>query len=217
MLFDPEPSFHGLPREGFELFGIEDRTRRRRAILETIHPSLEALGQDLKLRLDSRAAEPLHAHLPKLDWPREYQPFCTWLALSRHAQGYQAGPQLNVGVHADHVAVRLGWDTRSAAFGRFEFIGRYGELHQELPDVARELDLRFRVYAAAAWPVGSRLVLDTASDLDGSFDEVGRRGVWWELGRRWELPEALDFVCSPELGTEAGRILEGLLPLYERL
>ena len=28
---------------------------------------------------------------------------CTWLALSREAHGYQAGPQLNVGVHADHV------------------------------------------------------------------------------------------------------------------
>ena len=71
---------------------------------------------------DPRTVRELHAHLPRLDWPRDYQPFCTWLALSHHGQGYLAGPQLNGGVHSSYVAVRLGWDTSQAPFGRFEFL-----------------------------------------------------------------------------------------------
>ena len=99
LLFEEPPEFDGLPGEGFETFAIRDRGLRRRAIIDTIHPALRALGHDLAARLNPRAAAALHVHLPRLDWPREYEPFCTWLALSREAAGYQSGPQLNVGIH----------------------------------------------------------------------------------------------------------------------
>lgn len=217
MLFDPRPEFDGLPERGFDVFAIEARDARRRAIIETFHPPLEALGTDLVARLGPRADRPLHAHLPRLDWPRTYEPFATWLALSHHAQGYQDGPQLNVGVHADHVAVRLGWDTGAATFGRFEFLCRHGGLGEELVEVAREAGLRFRVYAAARWPEGSRCVLESDGPTGPTFDEVRRRGVWWELGRRLELPDELATVASPALGTLAGEIFERLLPSYERV
>jgi hypothetical protein len=217
MLFAPPSAFQGLPESGFGLFSIPDRSTRRRAILETIHPALAALGEDLLARLSAAAVEPLHAHLPRLDWPKDYEPFCTWLALSRQAHGYQSGPQLNVGVHAEHVSVRLGWDTSSDAFARFEFLGRHGEVGERMRALAVERNLRFRVYASAPWPEGSRCVLETPDSLGPSFDEVRRRGVWWELGRRWDLPADLPFVCSPEFGAEATRIFQALLPLYDRI
>jgi hypothetical protein len=216
VLFEPQPEFTGLPREGFETFALPDRMARRRAIVQTIHPALTRLGDDLLRRLGPRTNLSLHRHLPRLDWPREYQPFCTWLALSQEAHGYQAGPQLNVGVHADHVSVRLGWDTSQSGFGRFEFLCRHGGAGESMIKVAAEGGLAFRVYAAAAWPQGSRLVFETPDAIDRSFDQASHRGVWWELGRRLELPEAIETVCSPELGTIAARDLERLLPLYER-
>lgn len=217
MLFEPKARFSGLPEGCFELFGIADREERRRAILEVIHPALALLAEDLLERLNPHAAEPLHSHLPRLDWPRGYQPFCTWLALSRESHGYQAGAQLNVGVHPDHVGLRLGWDTSADAFGRFEFLGRHGGLGDELRRVAADRDLAFRVFASAPWPRGSARVFESATDLRGSFDEVRRRGIWWELGRSHELPEALSHVSSPALGAETARLFLNLLPIYDRI
>jgi len=223
LLFGQSPRFQGLPASGFGVFAIEDREARRQAIIDTFHPALKTLGEDLLDGLEPGEDErqtphnPLHAHLPRLDWPRGYQPFCTWLALSREVHGYQSGPQLNLGVHADHVAVRLGWDTGSDRFGRFEFLCRRGDLGDELKRVAAEERLHFRVYAAAAWPEGSHRVFESPDDLEASFREVTRRGVWWELGSRYEVPLALPLICSSGLGTETARIFRALLPVYDRV
>ena len=217
LLFEPPLRFDGLPADGFRVFGIADREERRRAIVRTFHPGLKILGEDLLERLAPIAAAPLHAHLPRLDWPRGYKPFCTWLALSREAHGYQAGPQLNIGVHADHVGIRLGWDTQASAFGRFEFLSRHGGVGAEMGELAERYDLHFRVYAAAEWPEGSRLVYESPTDWSGAFDEVSRRGVWFELGQRRELPGDRAWACSSRLGRDASAIFRGLLPLYDRL
>ncbi len=217
MLFDPEPRFYGLPEEGFELFGIRDRDTRRLRILERIHPALERLGDDLVEVLNRRSGGSYHVHLPRLDWPKGYQPFCTWVAISHRTQGYQSGAQLNVGVHADHVSVRLGWDTSAAAFGRFEFLCRLGGLDRSLRQIAVEHGLHFRVYASEKWPVGSKLVFESQTDVARTFPEVHRRGVWWEIGRRYDLPVCRDIVTTPLLGREAAEVLSAVLPVYERV
>lgn len=217
MLFEPGQRFEGLPLDGFAVFEIPERDRRRRAIVDAFHPALTALGQDLVERLEPESSRPLHAHLPRLDWPRSYQPFCTWLALSHEAQGYQARAQLNLGVHRDYVAIRLGWDTGQDAYGRFEFLCRHGGLGDRLERAAAGHGLAFRVYASARWPEGSREVFCSRTDWKRSLDEAAERGVWWEIGARHDLPGAAELVGSPELGREAARVFSALLPEYERL
>ena len=217
MSAETETRFYGLPEDGFGLFAIPDRQIRRLRILERIHPCLERLGDDLTGALAARAGREFHLHLPRLNWPRDYEPFCTWVAVSHRSQGYQAGPQLNVGVHADHVSVRLGWDTSAAAFGRFEFLCRIGGMDRILQQIAVEADLRFRVYASEPWPVGSRMVFESPTDIDGAFKELRRHGVWWEVGRRYDLPECRDLVTSPMLGEEALTVLSALLPAHDRI
>lgn len=216
MLFDDAVRFRGLPEDGYHVFSIRDRAERRRAIIDTFHPALEALGEDLVARLD-RPEKHLHSHLPRLDWPKGYQPFCTWLALSRHTQGYQDGPQLNVGVHRDHVAVRLGWDTNADAFGRFEFLCLYGGAGRELTSAARETDLQFRVYGAVPWPEGSELVFESDCDIRSSFAILGQRGVWWEVGRRYEVAEKRELLGSPEFEREVLEVFRALLPVHDRV
>jgi hypothetical protein len=217
MLFPAESGFRGLSVEGFEVFDLADRERRRRAILSTFHPSLAQLGRELIQELPQERARPLHAHLPRLDWPPGYEPFCTWLALSHEAHGYQSGAQLSVGVHRDYVSIRLGWDIGQGAFGRFEFLCRHGGLGPALAATARQHGLAFRVYAAAPWPVGSRVAFVSAADWRGAFEVARARGVWYELGVRHDLPEAAGLIGSPALGREAARVFTALLPLYERL
>ncbi|MCP3980904.1 MAG: DUF1054 family protein [bacterium] len=218
MLFeDDEREFQGLPREGFDLFAIPNRDRRRSEILKKIHPTLKILARVLVQRLSEDGGLQLHASLPQLNWPRDYQPFCTWLALSSLPQGYQAGPQINLGVHADHVGVRLGWDTSADAFGRFEFLCLHGGLGAELAPLAGEIDGQIRVYAAAAWPEGSKLVFETRDDFAASFREVERRGVWWEIGRRFELPAEMDRVCSPGFLEDVCQIFGAISPFYSRV
>jgi hypothetical protein len=217
MLFRPAPRFGGLPAGAFEAFSIRDRDERRRAIFAGFHPALKLLGEDLLEVLSPLTAGPLHAYLPRLDWPAGYQPFCTWLAISHAAHGYQSAPQLNVGVHRDYAAVRLGWDTEAAGFGRFEFLCRHGGLGAALVEVAREQALAFSVYASAPWPEGSRRVFESVSDWAGSFAEVRRRGVWWELGARYDLPEAAERVAGSRLVDEAARVFVALLPHLDRI
>ena len=217
MLFPPPPKFPGFRQEDFGVFGIREREPRRRAIIEAFHPALKLLADDVLLALNEAPGAAFHAHLPRLDWPKGYVPFCTWLALSRLPHGYQAGPQLNVGVHADFVAARLAWDTSADAFGRFEFRCRVAGLGDALEQTAASSGLSFRVYAAAPWPEGSRCVFESESDWDGAFIEVTRRGVWWELGRRWDLPASFDLVGSPDWSRAVVEIFETLRPLYEKI
>lgn len=217
MLFASPWRFQGLPEAGFRAFAVPERDARRLAIVEGFHPALHALAEDLVERLAPVASFPLHAHVPRLDWPPGYQPFCTWLAISHRAQGYQDDPQLNFGVHRDHVALRLGWDTASAGFGRFQFLSRHGVLGTELRALAEREGLRFRVYAPTDWPDGSTCVFESPEDVAGSFLAAERRGVWWELGARYELPGQLARVCSPEFGPEVERVFRGLLPACERI
>jgi uncharacterized protein YktB (UPF0637 family) len=217
MLFDEPTRFEGFDAADFEVFSIAHREERRRAILDAFHPALEALGKEAVRRFGPREHGSLHPHLPQLNWPPGYQPFCTWLALSFEAHGYLDGPQLNLGVHADHVAVRLGWDTRPAAFGRFEFLSRHGGLDRTLRELCETASMRLRVYATARWPQGSRLTFESADDVAGSFDEVARRGVWWEIGRRYDLEKEAARLAAPAFGEEALETFEALMPLYERI
>ena len=215
MLLPPPPKFPGFKRQDFEVFAIRDRETRRRAIIDAFHPGLKLLAEDALLLLNEVPASVFHAHVPRLDWPKGYVPFCTWLALSRLPHGYQAGPQLNVGIHADFVAARLAWDTSADAFGRFEFRCRVAKLGEALLETATSAGLSFRVYAAAPWPEGSRCVFTSETDWDGAFVEVGRRGVWWELGRRWELPSSMELVGTPAWSVAVTDVLLALRPLYD--
>jgi hypothetical protein len=217
MLFEPERQFQGLPADGFEAFGISDHEQRRREIISAFHTPLAALAEDLLADLKSLSTSRLHSHLPRLDWPRGYKPFCTWLALSHSARGYRAGPQLNVGIHRDYVAARLGWDVQAPAFGRFEFLCRFGRLGSEMEALAAEHGLRFRVYAAAPWPQGSQLVYESAEDWKGAFAEAQLRGVWFEFGERFDLPDNLDLVNSPQFGARVSKLFKLLLPLHDRI
>lgn len=216
MLFDDDPTFAGFPAAGFEVFSIAHREERRREIVATFHPQLQVLGKLAVRRLGKQSSAALHAHLPQLNWPPGYQPFCTWLALSFESHGYQEGAQLNLGIHADHVAVRLGWDPSVDLFGRFEFLCRHGGFGRRLIECMAQ-GMKIRVYASARWPQGSRLTFETESDVAGSFDEVNRRGVWWEIGRRFDLPAEAELVASPGFAGEALDVFETLLPVYERV
>jgi len=215
-LFDPAWRFPGFEPGAFEAFAIPEREHRRREIVARFHPALEALAEDLVERLSPDAGPRMHRHLPRLDWPPGYQPFCTWLALSAMSHGYQAGPQLNIGVHRDHVAARLAWDVAADAYGRFEVRCRHGHLGEAFERTASDNALAFRVYAAAPWPEGSRLVYQSDRDWRGAFDEAARRGVFWELGKRWDLPAAAALVATPELGRAILNVLEPLVPLCAR-
>lgn len=215
-LVEPPWRFTGFGTEDFEVFAIPDRESRRKAILQRFHPALKILAEDLLEHLDLEGEPPLHAHLPRLDWPKGYQPFCTWLAMSRLPHGYQAGPQLNVGVHAEYVSARLAWDTSADAFGRFQFLCRFGGVGPLLGESAAAAGLSFRVYASAPWPEGSREIFVSGEDWAGALDAAHHHGNWWELGRRWDRTTGHEVIHSPALGPAAAEVFSALLPLFGR-
>ena len=60
-------------------------------------------------------------------------------------------------------------------------------------------------------------VFESATDWDGAFLEVARRGVWWELGRRWELPASFELVTTPAWSDAVADVCVALAPLYGRI
>ena len=206
--------FSGLPVHKLDVLDISDTEQRRQAIIDILHPPLLALGEELVTVLAPSAGTGLHVFQPRLNWPRSYQPFCTWLAISREIQGYQSCGQLNVGVHRDYVAVRLGFDATVPAYGRFEFLCRFHGLGDRLKELAAANAMEFRVYAAAPWPEGSRLVFCSDHDLTGAFEDVRLHGVWFEIGRRYELQEHADLVGDRRFLEKVVEVFEALMPVY---
>jgi hypothetical protein len=60
-------------------------------------------------------------------------------------------------------------------------------------------------------------VFDSPTEWAKAFDEVARRGVWFELGERRDLPGAAPWVGSQALARDACALFRALLPLYDRL
>ena len=210
--------FPGFSPTDFEIFRIPDRDRRREAILQNIHPKLAALGEDILGDFRRRGIEGLHPHLPQLHWPPSYQPFCTWLAISTQPHRYQDLAQLNVGVHEPYVAVRLGFDTGGAAFGRFLFLMSHGDLKQALDRVAVPAGLRCRVYRRVPWPEGSRAIFDTGHDFLQGVRAAEREGAnWLEIGRIFTRESHATELARPEFAATATEILLTLYPIFRRL
>jgi hypothetical protein len=119
-------------------------------------------------------------------------------------------------MHRDYVAVRLGWDTSVPSFGRFEFLCRYRGIGDLLRETAKAHDLQFRVYAPAPWPVGSEMVFVSKSDLEGAFADVRRHGIWFEIGRRYDLPLHDKLIGSAMFKEHVAEVLVSLMPVYLR-
>lgn len=214
----PPFRFPGFAAQDFRLFGIPDRTRRREAILQILHPKLAALGEDILADFRRRGIEGLFPHLPLLNWPRGYQPFCTWLALSNQPHRYQDLAQLNVGVHEPFVAVRLGFDTSGYAFGRLLFLISHGDLEEVFARIAAPAQLRCRVYRAAPWPEGSRAIYDSGDDFARGVRTAEREGAnWFEVGRVFTRDSEGAELYRPEFAAVVIQVLLSLYPLFRRL
>ncbi|HEV8377014.1 MAG TPA: DUF1054 family protein [Candidatus Polarisedimenticolia bacterium] len=209
--------FPGFAREDFTVFSDPDRSRRREAILRVLHPKLAALGEDILADFRRRGIEGLHPHLPQLNWPPGYQPFCTWLALSSHSHRYQELAQLNVGVHEAFVAVRLGFDTSGFAFGRLLFLISHGDIREVLARVAIPAGLRCRVYRRAPWPEGSRAIFDSGEDfLEGVQVAEREGGHWFEVGKTFTKEGAHEELSRSDFASTAAAILLALYPVFRR-
>jgi hypothetical protein len=209
--------FPGFTREDFAVFSDPDRSRRREAILRVLHPKLAALGEDILADFRRRGIEGLHPHLPQLNWPPGYQPFCTWLALSSHPHRYQELAQLNVGVHEAFVAARLGFDTSGSAFGRLLFLISHGDLKEVLARVAIPTGLRCRVYRRTPWPEGSRAIFDSGEDFQSGVQLAEREGAhWFEVGRTFTKEGSWEELSRSEFASTAASILLALYPVFRR-
>jgi uncharacterized protein DUF1054 len=210
--------FPGFTQEDFTVFQIPERARRREEIIRLIHPKLGALGEDILADFRKRGIEGLHPHLPHLNWPPSYQPFCTWLALSTQSHRYQDLAQLNVGVHTPFVAVRLGFDTSGFAFGRLLFLMSHGDLKEVLTRIAVPAGLRCRVYRRVSWPEGARALYDSGDDFLKGVQIAEKEGAhWFEVGRIFPRESSEEILSSPEFAAAAAQILLTLYPLFRRL
>jgi hypothetical protein len=210
--------FPGLAPEDFSCFRVTDRHRRREEILRLLHPKLSLLGEEILSDFRRRGIEGLHSHLPLLNWPPGYEPFCTWLALSTQPHRYQQLAQLNVGVHEPYVSVRLGFDTAGETFGRFLFLMSHGDLARVLARVAVPAGLRCRVYRKAPWPEGARAIFDSGDDFLRGVKAAEREGGnWFEVGKIFTRQDHAAELASPEFAATATGILLTLYPVFRRL
>lgn len=102
-----QTTFGGFSRADFEAMKTEGLDGRMKAIIATVRPKLERLGQDLAPVLSRLCGETMTHHVAKHARRAVNPPSDTWVAWSRSPRGYKMHPHFQVGIWPTHVFIQF--------------------------------------------------------------------------------------------------------------
>lgn len=98
-------SFKGFTQEDFHTFTIPGLENRMNAIVSTVRPKLEYIGQQLCPTLSTLTGEPIYHHVAKHARRTVNPPNDTWVAWSKDRRGYKKHPHFQCGLWATHLFI----------------------------------------------------------------------------------------------------------------
>mgnify|MGYP001394645168 FL=1 len=98
-------AFTGFTEKDFEVFAVEGLEPRMKALIATVRPKLEALGEMFAPRLTAITGEDMYAHVAKHARRTVHPPDNTWVAFSSDKRGYKKHPHFQIGLWRTHVFV----------------------------------------------------------------------------------------------------------------
>jgi uncharacterized protein YktB (UPF0637 family) len=100
-------TFPGFGQADFEAMTAEGLEGRMQAIIGTVRPKLEALGNDLAPILARLTGEAMIPHVAKHARRSVNPPNDTWVAWSRNPRGYKMHPHYQIGIWPTHVFIQF--------------------------------------------------------------------------------------------------------------
>ncbi|WP_077614443.1 YktB family protein [Caenibacillus caldisaponilyticus] len=98
-------AFTGFTEKDFEVFAVEGLEPRMQALIATVRPKLEALGEMFAPMLTAMTGEDVYAHVAKHARRTVHPPDNTWVAFSSDKRGYKKHPHFQIGLWRTHVFV----------------------------------------------------------------------------------------------------------------
>lgn len=98
-------SFQGFKQEDFQVFTIPGLENRMEAIVSSVRPKLEYIGQHLAPTLSALLGEPIYYHVAKHARRTVNPPNDTWVAWSKDSRGYKKHPHFQCGLWSTHLFI----------------------------------------------------------------------------------------------------------------
>ncbi|MDZ5470634.1 DUF1054 domain-containing protein [Bacillus sp. 31A1R] len=97
--------FTGFTNEDFEVFHIDGLEDRMEALIHTIRPKLEYLGNHFSPTLANLTGNEMYAHVAKHARRTINPPKDTWVAFASNNRGYKMLPHFQIGLWETHVFI----------------------------------------------------------------------------------------------------------------
>jgi uncharacterized protein YktB (UPF0637 family) len=97
--------FKGFTEDDFNVFTIQGLDERMEALIKTVRPKLEQLGEIFSAELSSLTGEEMFAHVAKHARRSVNPPKDTWVAFAGNKRGYKMLPHFQIGLWETHAFV----------------------------------------------------------------------------------------------------------------
>ncbi|MGD6803519.1 YktB family protein [Rossellomorea vietnamensis] len=98
-------NFTGFTENDFNIFTIDGLDERMEALIETVRPKLEILGQHFSPALSTMTGDEMFPHVAKHARRSVNPPDDTWVAFANNKRGYKKHPHFQIGLWETHVFV----------------------------------------------------------------------------------------------------------------
>ncbi|MGF2615494.1 DUF1054 domain-containing protein [Rossellomorea vietnamensis] len=98
-------NFNGFIEKDFNIFTIDGLDERMEALVETVRPKLEILGQQFAPVLSTMTGDEMFPHVAKHARRSVNPPDDTWVAFANNKRGYKKHPHFQIGLWETHVFV----------------------------------------------------------------------------------------------------------------
>ncbi|MGM0919880.1 MAG: YktB family protein [Bacillota bacterium] len=94
--------FKGFTNEDFDVFKIDGLDERMEALIHTVRPKLEQLGEQFASELSGMTGDEMFAHVAKHARRSVNPPKDTWVAFASNKRGYKMLPHFQIGLWETH-------------------------------------------------------------------------------------------------------------------
>jgi uncharacterized protein YktB (UPF0637 family) len=203
-------SFSGFTDEDFDLFKIEGLEQRMEALIHTVRPKLEYLGNYFAPSLTTSTGQEMFAHVAKHARRTKNPPKDTWVAFANNSRGYKMLPHFQIGLWETHLFIWFAviYECPLKEEIARHFINKVDLIHSTIPfDFVWSLD--------HMKPEATKHELLSQEDLTAIFHRLSNVKKA-EVLCGFQIPRAAAVKMSPEdMLKQIQFVFENLVPLYK--
>lgn len=203
-------SFTGFTNEDFDLFKIEGLELRMEALIQTVRPKLEWLGNHFAPSLTALTGQEMYPHVAKHARRTKNPPKDTWVAFANNSRGYKMLPHFQIGLWESHLFIWFAVIYEcplKEEIGK-QFIAQLDSIQSNIPsDFVWSLD-----HTKPEASLHEQLNSDQLLSMFERLHKVKKA----EILCGYQIPRSIAVEMSPEaLLKQIQFVFEKLLPLYK--